>query len=85
MATAEVAGPFKVESAPHTIAAKVIPPEEVPTAAAKETVRIKIAVGLAIVVIVIAAIAVGLAIVVIVIAALAKRRKKEQPGGESKD
>jgi hypothetical protein len=68
VATAEVAGPFKVESAPHTIAAKVIPPEEVPTVETKKLVAPGIWVAVVVIV-----------FVVIVIAGLAARGKKQQP------
>jgi hypothetical protein len=73
VAVVEIGGPFKVETKPHTIAAKIIPPEEVPTAAAEKMNRIKIAVGLAVV------------ITVIVIAGLAKRKKTAQAGEGSED
>ena len=68
MAAVEVDGPFKIETKPHTIAAKVIPPEEVPTVETKKLVAPGIWVVVAVIV-----------FIAIVIVGLAARGKKQQP------
>ena len=71
MATVEIDGPFKIETKPHTIAAKEVLPVEVPSATEK---HIKIR-----------QITIAIIILVIVAGVWAVRRKKEQAREESED
>jgi hypothetical protein len=69
VATVEIDGPFKIETKPHTIAAREIPPTEAPTAVTTKRICRRVAVTILVIVIG----AFGLA-------TLVKRRgKKQQP------